>query len=584
MKCDICESGCSLAGDAGSLCGMYAEKNGKVEERYADNYLPPFPVSIETMPALHFYPNGKFLQVSTMGCNFRCGGCVSRVLIGHAGDMSGLLQRLDARAIVRRAMEEGCRGIAFCINEPLASYHTFRALAIAAKAEGLLMGCSTNAYFTGPSLDGILPYLDFVNVGLKGVSDDAYRFCGVRSATPVLRNLKKLYESGVHVEVATVLYYGREEDAIRTARAVASLSRQIPLQVMKYVPFDDAGPELEPSTLDAEALCGRLEGILDYVYLFNTPGTLRLSTRCPNCGKVVIQRDFAGPMGALVRSFRPGGVCECGHRIPIAGEISPERYREAGFLGGYRLTRGFGMIEAILRCLGITDEHAIGNIWIDVARSGYLNDFYYAVNDMGLYLEAIGHFARAAGREGEGKALVGHIRERLGAIDGAGAAAKRPRALYVMGHPLFAVNATRFENALVERAGGISLNRSIPREGIPGVTITAEEMEGLGPEAIFVSGLFSGNGHDFKRFYDDAGIDVPAVRENRIHYVYPSWDFGSPRWILGLMYMANRLRPDTFAFDVEGEADYFYRKFYGVSFESVRSKRHFSLTRAGEKR
>ena len=417
MRCTICESGCTLKGDTGGLCGMYMEDGGEIIERFKDNYLPPFPISIETMPALHFHPNGKFLQVSTMGCNFRCSGCVSRVLIGHTKDMSGVLNRIDPREIVKKAKEENCLGIAFCINEPLASYQSFRGLASMAKADGLFVGCSTNAYFTETSLEGLLPLLDFVNVGLKGISDESYRHCGVRTSAPVIRNIKKIYDSGVHLEVATVYYYGMEDEAIKAAETVARVSREIPLQVMKYIPFDDICPELEPSTEDAEALCDRLGSILDYVYLFNTPGTSRLNTKCPICGKIVIKRDFAGPMGSMVLGFEPGGICECGHKIPIEGTISPKRFKEMGFLGGYRLTRGYGMIEAILNCLGVHDESEIARIWVDLTRTGYLREFYYAVNDIGLYLKAIRHFGELSGREKESKELAEYIMKKLELID-----------------------------------------------------------------------------------------------------------------------------------------------------------------------
>ena len=520
MKCDICESGCSLEGDTGGSCGMYREDGGEIIERFRDNYLPPFPISIETMPALHFYPNGKFLQVSTMGCNFRCDGCVSRVLIGHTKAMSGVLNRIGPEEIVNKAKEENCLGIAFCINEPLASYQSFRDLASMAKASGLLVGCSTNAYFTEASLEGLLPLLDFVNVGLKGISDESYRHCGVRTSAPVIRNIKKIHESGVHLEVATVYYYGMDDEVIKTAETVAKISRDIPLQVMKYIPFDDRCPELEPSTEDAEALCSRLDSLLDYVYLFNTPGTSRLNTKCPKCGRIVIKRDFAGPMGAMVLGFEPDGICDCGYKIPVEGTISPKRFKETGFLGGYRLTRGYGMIESILSCMGVNDESEVARIWVDLTRSDYLKDFYYAVNDIGLYIKAIRHLGDLSGKEKESQELAEYLIKKLEPIDKLAREPKKPRVLYVMGHPLFALNATRFENSLVEKAGGISLNRLIEREGIPGLSISGEELIGLNPEIVFVSGLFSGSGSGFKDYYTEKGIDFPAARDGAGSTVY----------------------------------------------------------------
>jgi len=232
-----------------------------------------------------------------------------------------------------------------------------------------------------------------------------------------------------------------------------------------------------------------------------------------------------------------------------------------------------------LNCLGVRDESEIAKIWVDLTRTGYLRNFYYAVNDIGLYLEAIRHFGVLSGRENESQELAEYIKKKLALIDAIAPGLKKPRVLYVMGHPLFALNATRFENSLIERAGGMSLNRLIEREGIPGLSIPGEELVGLDPEIVIVSGLFSTDGSGFKDHYSNKGIDFPAARDGRIYSIYPSWDFGSPRWILGMMCIANHIHPEAFAFDIDREADEFYRKFYGISFESVRSTRHFCLAR-----
>jgi hypothetical protein len=38
--------------------------------------------------------------------------------------------------------------------------------------------------------------------------------------------------------------------------------------------------------------------------------------------------------------------------------------------------------------------------------------------------------------------------------------------------------------------------------------------------------------------------DIPAMKNSQVHAMHPSWDFGNPRWILGLMVLANILHPD----------------------------------------
>ena len=55
----------------------------------------------------------------------------------------------------------------------------------------------------------------------------------------------------------------------------------------------------------------------------------------------------------------------------------------------------------------------------------------------------------------------------------------------------------------------------------------------------------------------------------------PGWDFGSPRWILGLMYIASILHPGRCSFDITAEADAFYHEFYGIPFDPLDANRSF---------
>ena len=97
---------------------MYTNNNGRLVERFPNNYSTLFPISIETMPTLHFYPNHKFLQVSSIGCNFSCNGCISEILATGTETISATLKTIPPEQVIKKAVKENCRGIAFCINDP----------------------------------------------------------------------------------------------------------------------------------------------------------------------------------------------------------------------------------------------------------------------------------------------------------------------------------------------------------------------------------------------------------------------------------------------------------------------------------
>lgn len=576
MQCKICEVGCDIPPGGGGRCRMYRHDGTGIVERFPDTFIAAFPVAIETLPVLHFFPGAKFLQVCTVGCNLSCGGCVSEILVGHAESLAASGTALTTRDLLRLAAEEDCTGIAFALNDPIASLPTFCRLAERAKEEGLSVGCSTNGYMTESSALRLRERIDFTNIGLKGATDASYRACGAKSAAPVYRTIRLLHEGGVHVEASVVYRRGGEEEVMGAARMLAAISPDIPLQVMRFVPFGDAGLGEEPTIYASEELCDRLHNILPWVYLFNSPGTANLTTFCPACKKPCIEREFFGPMGAHLAG-KTRTACACGYALPVRGAANPEVFYEPGMMGGYRVTRGLEMVWAILACLGVDDQADLAGIWGGVLQSGMLGkELHGRMNNIDAYLDLVMDFAHRTGREEAGRDLSRYIRERLDYIRERTADAGRSRVYYAMGHPLFALNPGRFEGKLVEAAGGAYVNRAIGREGKPGVTISREEFVALAPEYLFTSGFLTSTVEDTLRYCAEHDLNVPAVENREVYSMHPSWDFGSPRWILGLMTIANVLHPDLFAFSIEEEADNFYRRFYGVPYRAAAANRSFA--------
>ena len=396
MRCNLCERRCLVSEGALGACGNYRNRGGVMEECFPGAYLVVTPVSIETVPLLHFFPGGKFLQITTRGCNFHCKGCISNILVSGFSSKSDALKHLSPREVVNRAVEEVCSGIVFMMNDPLASYHTFLAVAREAKDRGLLVGCSTNGYFTPESLEPLLPLLDFVNLGVKGLSSEIYRECGGFSVMPVLRNLELFFHAGVHLEVSCMYHRGNEEELLRLGELMRKISPSIPIQVMRYLPLGDADPLLEPTQRQGEGLCEDLRQSLEYVYLFNSPGTSWLHTRCPHCGDLVMERDFYGPMGARLRrdslKDREFFRCHsCENFLAFRGIPGEDvDFRERDFQGGYPFTRALEMIEAILISCGASSRKEILPVWEKMLENQNMTMLHESLQEPEAYLDLIG--------------------------------------------------------------------------------------------------------------------------------------------------------------------------------------------------
>lgn len=585
--CQVCARGCLIREGGTGACGLYEVRDGELLERLADHYLVACPISIETMPMLHYHPGGKFLQISTTGCNFKCPGCISTVIVSEMPRNSRALQHLDARQVVDKALANDCLGIAFLMNDPLASLPTFLRVAQLARAENLLVGCSSNAYFTPASLEQILPYLDFINIGMKGFSDRSYRDCGASAGIgPVLENLNTLYAADVHLEISCIFSKDKKDELRGLAGHLAGISPRIPLQIMRFIPFEGADISQETSIREAEDFCQELRRSLDHVYLFNTPGTEYLHTPCPACGSVALRRDFYGPMGAKLLSppeapgqtGQPGQCRHCQGELDYVGQASRTPYQEGDFEGGYPFTRALEMVEAMLIAMGVERKEEIARAWEHLLNQFGLSKLHRGVQHPLAYIAALRHFGCFAGANRRAEELAVYLEEKLERITKSlSGVFKRPRVYYAMGKPLFFINGGRLENQLVEWAGGVSVNKELTPGGRPGHSLSVEQLNKLDPDIIFISAFISNTVDDFYADCLRLGLKVKAVDQKRI-YVHPApgWDFGSPRWVLGLMHMATVFHPQRCKFDVQGEAQAFYQRFYGMEFKPQDVNRSFA--------
>ncbi|MGD8563792.1 MAG: radical SAM protein, partial [Desulfarculaceae bacterium] len=391
-------------------------------ERLADHYLVACPISIETMPMLHYYPGGKFLQISTTGCNLNCPGCISTVIVREMPRNSRALQHLDAQQVIDKALDNECLGIAFLMNDPLASLPTFLRVAELARTNNLLVGCSSNAYFTPSSLEQVLPYLDFINVGMKGFSDQSYRACGASAGIrPVLENIMTLYAADVHIEISCIFSRDKQDELRSLANHIAGISPYIPMQIMRFIPFEGADISQEPSIREAEDFCQELHRSLDYVYLFNTPGTEYLHTLCPACGSVALRRDFYGPMGAKLidappASNQPMRCQQCQCDLDYVGQASQASFKEGDFQGGYPFTRALEMVEAMLIAMGVERKQDIAQAWEYLLNQFGLSKLHRDVQHPLAYIAALRHFGRFGGADRRTEELAVYLEDRLEGI------------------------------------------------------------------------------------------------------------------------------------------------------------------------
>jgi len=173
----------------------------------------------------------------------------------------------------------------------------------------------TNGYYTPEAIKKISPYLDAANIDLKSFSGNFYKkVCGAR-LEPVLEAIKLTKNMGIWTELTTLLIPGENdsvEELKQIAAFIASLGKEIPWHISRFTPlYEMKGKEATPIKSMIKAYELGKEAGLKNVYLGNVMEKIYNSTYCPQCGKMVIERE-----GYKIYNLLNGNKCKhCGTAV-----------------------------------------------------------------------------------------------------------------------------------------------------------------------------------------------------------------------------------------------------------------------------
>lgn len=140
---------------------------------------------------------------------------------------------------VKNAIRLKCPSISFTYTEPTIFFEYAFDIMRLAKEHDLKTVWVTNGYMTDEVLDEILPMLDAANVDYKGSEQRIYEsYCG-GSSKPILNNIRHMVQSGVHVEVTTLIVPGVNDDPKQLrqiASDIASIDPAIPWHISRFFP------------------------------------------------------------------------------------------------------------------------------------------------------------------------------------------------------------------------------------------------------------------------------------------------------------------------------------------------------------
>jgi len=294
VECRLCAHRCTLADGNQGICQVRRNEEGILYTVVYGRVIAEKVDPVEKKPLYHFHPGSRAYSIGTPGCNFRCGWCqnaeISQMPRG-AQLLAG--EEKTAEQIVESARGSRCRSIAFTYTEPTIFFEYAMDIGRLARESGLANIFVTNGFMTPEALEAAAPWLDAANVDLKSFRDETYRKQIGARLQPVLDSLKGMKETGMWVEVTTLVIPGVNDDAAELRDLAEFLARELgeetPWHLSRFFPayrVRDVVPT-PVSALEQAREIG-LEAGLRYVYLGNIPG--RSDTLCHHCGAPLVRR------------------------------------------------------------------------------------------------------------------------------------------------------------------------------------------------------------------------------------------------------------------------------------------------------
>ena len=248
LRCPVCPHHCTFAeGQYGRCRARKREQNRIVSVNYGkitSLMLDP----IEKKPLRRFYPGSMILSVGTFGCNLACPFCQNHEIsmAGYADVPWREITPVQLAALAEAYRSHGNIGIAFTYNEPLVGYEFVRDTARLVHERSMKTVMVTNGFAELPVLEELLPYIDAMNIDLKGFTDAYYQKLGGNLET--VKAFIARAARDCHVELTTLLVPGEndgEDEMEAEAKWIASLDADIPLHVTRFFPqyrMADRGP------------------------------------------------------------------------------------------------------------------------------------------------------------------------------------------------------------------------------------------------------------------------------------------------------------------------------------------------------
>ena len=282
--CSVCFRHCNISEGAYGFCGVRTCRGDAVVPanygRLTSLALDP----IEKKPLARFYPGSRILSAGSYGCNLRCPFCQNSEIswgeeVEYYAARAELVTPEQLADTAEYYRDRGNIGLAFTYNEPLVCWEFVRDTAKLVHERGMKNVLVTNGTASREVLEELLPYIDAMNVDLKGFTDHYYRDVLQGDRAMVMDFIARSVQE-CHVEITTLIVPGEndsEEEIRELAACVAGLKdsdgrnigESVPLHLSRFFPAFHMTDRRATSVRTVYHLADVAREFLDHVYTGN---------------------------------------------------------------------------------------------------------------------------------------------------------------------------------------------------------------------------------------------------------------------------------------------------------------------------
>ena len=283
-RCSVCFRHCEIEEGGLGFCGARTCRDGVVT---AANYgkvtslaLDP----IEKKPLSRFHPGSMIVSIGSYGCNLRCPFCQNHQISWSAeafalADKAEYISPEELAGIAAETRRRGNIGVAFTYNEPLIGWEYVRDTARLVHEAGMLNVMVTNGTAELSVLEELAPYIDAMNIDLKGFTDRYYRDV-LGGDRRMVMDFIEAAAKVCHVELTTLIIPGEndtEEEMRELSSWVAGLTGgdgsavgpKVPLHISRFFPTFHMTDRSATDVRQVYRLADTARENLKYVYTGN---------------------------------------------------------------------------------------------------------------------------------------------------------------------------------------------------------------------------------------------------------------------------------------------------------------------------